>query len=1087
MWIVRLALRRPYTIAVMALFIVFMGILSMSRMIADIFPTIDIPVVMVVWSYSGLSAQEMERRVILISERAYSTGVNGIEHIESESIPGIGLMKVYFQPGSEVGGAIAQISATSATLLRILPPGMQAPGILQFNASNVPVTQLTLSSDTMPEQNIADYALNFLRVQLFTIPGIALPGPYGGKQREITVDVLPKELAAKGLSAWDVVTVLQSSNIIVPAGTARIGRTEYNIMLNSSPSAVREFDQIPVKVVGGAPVLLGEVARVEDGFADQVNVVHVNGKRAAYLAILKHADASTLEVVDSVRNILPLVRAVAPKDLGIKMDFDQSVFVRGAIASVVREAILASLLVSLMIFIFLGSWRSMVIVCTSIPLSILVGIIGLKLTGSTFNIMTLGGLALAIGMLVDDATVAVENIHRHLSLGKPLTVGILDGAREVSVPAIVATLAICIVFFPVVLLYGPARFLFTPLAVAVVFSMLASYVLSRTLVTTLYRKLMVGQVNHPAGGEHTERLSLIARVSAAFNRGRDRAFDRFRNAYGRVLETGLHHRAFTLTIAALISLASLPLVFLIGEDFFPSVDAGLMKLHFRAPIGTRIEETEKIILQAEDRIREIIPADELDALNDMIGVPLPYNLAYVPSENVGPMDAEIRISLKPEHHPTIGYMREIRQALRHDFPGSDIWFQPADIVTQVLNFGLAAPIDVQVQGLDFSKTYPLARRLRNDFERIPGVTDVRIAQVLDYPTIKVDVDRVRAAQIGLSQRDVANTMLTSLSSSSLVAPSFFLNPVNNVNYFVAVKVPLQELTSLQSLTSTPVTGPGAANLLQPGGLPAPTDLPNLASETLGSVSSVHRQVTPSAINHYTVQRVLDVEASVEGRDLGSVVRDIRKKVAALGDLPPSIQIKIRGQNQVMEESFRSLLLGLVVAIVLVYFLMVILFQSWIDPFIIMFAVPGAMVGILWILAVTGTTINVESLMGSIMAVGIAVSNSILLVSFANDIRVERGISAFEAALEAGKTRLRPVLMTALAMIIGMVPMALALGEAGEQNAPLGRAVVGGLVVATVVTLFVVPVIYSLLRKGAVTKHLLEERFLAEERGEQPRE
>ncbi|HMD85827.1 MAG TPA: efflux RND transporter permease subunit [Terriglobia bacterium] len=1085
MWIVRLALRRPYTIAVMALFIVFMGILSMTRMIADIFPTIDIPVVMAVWSYQGLSAQEMERRVILIAERSYSTSVNGIDRIESESIPGIGLMKLYFQPGTEVGGAIAQISASSGPILRILPPGIQPPTIIQYNASNVPVTQLTLSSDTMPEQNISDYAVNFLRVQLFTIPGIAIPGPYGGKQREVTVDVLPKVLAAKGLSASDIVSVLQSSNVIIPAGTARIGKTEYNVMMNSSPSAVREFDQIPVKVVGGAPVLLGEVARVADGFADQESMVHVNGKRAAYIAILKHADASTLTVVDSVRGMLPLVRATAPKALNVKMDFDQSVFVRGAVTGVVREAVLASLLVSFMILIFLGSWRSMVIVCTSIPLSILVGIIGLKLTGNTFNIMTLGGLALAIGMLVDDATVAVENIHRNHALGKPLTVAILDGAREVSVPAIVATLAICIVFFPVVLLYGPARFLFTPLALSVVLSMLASYLLSRTLVTTMYRKLMVGHDEPVADGERAARLSPLARLSAAFNRGRDRAFDSFREAYGRVLETGLHHRVFTLTLAALIALASVPLILILGEDFFPTVDAGLMKIHFRGPIGTRIEETEKLVLQVEDRIRKIVPADELETVNDLVGVPFSYNLAYVSCENVGTMDAEISIALKPEHHPTRIYMREIRRALRNDFPGASFWFQPADITTQVLNFGLAEPIDVQVQGLDFSQTYPLASRLRSDFERIPGVADAHISQVLNYPTLHIDVDRIRAAQIGLSQQQVANTVLISLSSSSLIAPSYFLNPVNNVNYFVVVKVPLPEMASIQSLTSTPITPPGAVNLLQPGGMPGPTDLPALGSDTLGSVSSVYREDTPASINHYTVQRVLDVEAGLEGRDLGAVIRDIRAKIAALGNLPPSIQIKIRGQNQVMEDSFRSLLLGLLVAIVLVYFLMVILFQSWIDPFIIMFAVPGALVGILWMLALTGTTLNVESLMGSIMAVGIAVSNSILLVSFANDIRVERGMSALEAVLEAGKTRLRPVLMTALAMIIGMIPMALALGEAGEQNAPLGRAVIGGLVVATVVTLLVVPVIYSLLRKGAVTKHLLEERFLAEERGEEP--
>jgi multidrug efflux pump subunit AcrB len=1083
MWIVRLALRRPYTIAVMALFIMFMGFLSMSRMIADIFPTIDIPVVMVVWAYGGLSPQEMERRVILIAERSYSTSVNGIERIESQSLPGIGLMKIYFQPGTEVGGAIAQISASSGPILRIMPPGILPPGIIQYNASNVPVTQLTLFSDTMPEQYIADYATNFLRVQLFTIPGIAIPGPYGGKQREITVDVLPKVLAAKGLAASDIVSVLQSSNVIVPAGYARIGKTEYSVLLNSSPSAVEEFNQIPVKVVGGAPVLLGEVARVADGFADQESMVHVNGRKAAYISILKHADASTLTVVDSVRAMLPRVRATAPQALNVRMDFDQSVFVRGAIKGVVREAVLASLLVSLMIFVFLGNWRSMVIVCTSIPLSIFVGIIGLNLCGQTFNIMTLGGLALAIGMLVDDATVEVENIHRNSALGKPLTVAILDGARQVAVPAIVATLAICIVFFPVVLLYGPARFLFTPLALAVVISMLASYLLSRTLVTTMYRKLMFGHTEH-AGGE-AAHLSRIAHFSAAFNRARDKGFDRFRDAYGRVLETALHHRAFTLTVAILVSAASLSLLLVIGEDFFPSVDAGLMKFHFRVPVGTRIEETEKLVLQVEDRIRRIIPPDELQTVNDLIGVPGQNNLAYVSCGNVGVMDAEISIALKPGHRPTRDYMREIRRVLKQEFPGSDLWFLPADITTQVLNFGLPAPIDVQVQGLDFSKTYPLAARLRAEFDRIPGVADAHIEQVLNYPTIKVDVDRLRAAQIGLSQSQVANTVLISLASSSLISPSYFLNPVNNVNYMVVVKVPLPEMASIQSLTSTPITPPGAVQLLQPGGLPEPTDLPGLGSDTLGSISNVYREVTPASINHYTVQRVVDIEASVEGRDLGAVIHDIRSKVAALGSLPASIQILIRGQNEVMEESFRSLLLGLLVAIVLVYFLMVILFQSWIDPFIIMFAVPGALVGILWMLALTGTTINVESLMGSIMAVGIAVSNSILLVSFANDVRVERGISAAEAALEAGKTRLRPVLMTALAMIIGMVPMALALGEAGEQNAPLGRAVIGGLIVATLVTLLVVPVIYSLLRKGAVTKHLLEERFLAEERGEAP--
>ncbi len=1084
MWIVRLALRRPYTIAVMSLFILFMGILSLSRMIADIFPTIDIPVVVVVWNYNGLSAEDMERRVVLISERAYSTTVNGIERIESESIPGVGLLRVYFQPGTEIGAAISQLSSVSSTVLRILPPGMQAPNIIQFNASNVPVAQLTLSSETMPEQKIFDYALNFIRAQLFTIPGLATPAPFGGKQRQINVDVDPKELAAKGLSAWDIVNTIQESNLIVPAGTARIGKTEYNVELNSSPSAVSGFNQIPVKVVGGAPVLLGDVARVQDAFADQTNIVHVNGKRAAYLVILKHAEASTLRVVQAVRDALPLIRATAPKDLNLKIDFDQSVFVRAAVHGVIREGVLAALLVSLMILLFLGSWRSMLIVCASIPLAIFVSIIGLNLTNNSINIMTLGGLALAIGMLVDDATVEVENIHRNSSMGKPLTIAILDGARQVAVPAIVATLSICIVFFPVVLLYGPAKFLFTPLALAVVLAMLASYLLSRTLVPTMYRKLMGGG-NHGSKESAAGRPSILNRISAAYNRRREGAFESFQNAYGRVLEVALAHRVFTLVVALLIVFATLPLIAIVGEDFFPSVDAGMMKLHFRAPVGTRIEETEKLVLQAEDRIRQIIPPRELESLNDMMGIPLFYNLAFVPTENAGSMDAEMLIALKPEHHPTVVYMRQIRAALAHDFPGSKIWFQPADIVTQVLNFGLAAPIDVQVQGTDFGRTYPLARTLRDDLRRIPGVADVHIAQVLNYPTLKVDVDRVRAAQIGLSQRDVANTMLISLSSSTLVAPSFFLNPVNNVNYTVAVKVPLDRMDSVQSLTSTPVTNPAAEALQQPGGLPAPTDLPDLSSETLGSISTVYREAIPNEISHYTVQRVIDVEANVEGRDLGSVVRDIRARIVALGKLPPSIAIKIRGQNEVMEQSFESLGLGLIVAIVLVYFLMVILFQSWIDPFIIMFAVPGAFVGILWMLALTGTTLNVESLMGSIMAVGIAVSNSILLVSFANDIRVERGITALEAALEAGKVRLRPVLMTALAMILGMLPMALVMGEGGEQNAPLGRAVIGGLLVATFVTLLVVPVIYSLLRKGPVTKHLLEEQFLAEERGEQP--
>lgn len=1086
MWIVRLALRRPYTVAVMSLLILVLGLLSLSRMIVDIFPAIKIPVVIVVWNYPGLSPEDMERRVVIISERAYSTTVNGIERIESQSIPSVGIIKVYFQPGTDIGAAISQISSVSSTILRIAPPGIQPPSVIQFDASNVPVAQLTVSSETLPEQQLFDYGLNFIRVSLFTIPGLSTPAPFGGKNRQIMVDIDPDALTARGLSPGDVVTALQSSNVIIPAGTARIGSIDYNILLNSSPRLVDQFKEIPIKVVNNAPVYLGDVARVSDSFAVQNNIVRVNGKRATYLAILKHADASTLAVVEATKEQLPIIKETAPQGMELKIDFDQSVFVRAAIEAVVREAILASLLVSLMILIFLGSLRSMVIVVISIPLAIFTSIIGLNLAGHTINLMTLGGLALAVGMLVDDATVEVENIHRNRGMGKPLTVAILDGARQVAVPAIVATLSICVVFFPVVLLYGPARFLFTPLALAVVIAMLASYLLSRTLVPTIARMLM-------GGDHHDERASVTisgtgqGRLSQWFqsmNRKRDAAFDRFRSSYARLLKTALDHYVFTLVAGGLVVMISMGLIFVVGMDFFPEVDAGLMKLHYRGPPGTRIEETEKMVAQVEDRIRELIPAEEIETINDMIGVPIFFNLAFVQTDNISGMDADILIALRPGHRPTAMYRQKLREALTRDFPGSSFYFQPADIVTRILNFGLISPIDVQIEYMDFERSYPFAIRMRDGMRQIPGLADVHINQVLDYPALQVDVDRARAAKLGMSQRDVANSVLISLSSSALVAPNFYLNPENNVNYTVAVQVPIQQVQSVESLQTIPLTPPSAASLLQSPGVPAPTALPELQAQTLGNVGMIYHRASPENINHYTVQRVLNVDATVEGLDLGSVTRDIEKKISELGKLPPGMRITVRGQNEVMYHSFQSLGLGLILAIALVYFLMVVLFQSWLDPFIIMMAVPGAVAGILWMLALTGTTINVESLMGAIMAVGIATSNSILLVSFANDYRVENPkASPAEAALEAAKTRLRPVLMTALAMILGMLPMAFAMGEAGEQNAPLGRAVIGGLLLATVVTLIGVPVIYSLLRKGFPTKHLLEERFHAEERGE----
>jgi multidrug efflux pump subunit AcrB len=817
------------------------------------------------------------------------------------------------------------------------------------------------------------------------------------------------------------------------------------------------------------------VARVSDSFAEQNNIVHVNGRRAAYMAILKHADASTLAVVDATREALPSIREVAPQGLDLKIDFDQSLFVRGAVEGVVREAILASILVSLMILVFLGSWRSMVVVSTSIPLAIFSAFIAMNLAGQGINIMTLGGLALAIGMLVDDATVAVENIHRNRDLGKPLLAAVLDGSQQIAVPAIVATLAICVVFFPVVLLYGPAKYLFTPLAFAVVTAMLASYLLSRTLVPVLARMLLGREGPGANGSGHS--------LFRELNRRREQGFERFREAYGRLLAGALHHRSLTLTMAALLGLVSLGLVAAIGTDFFPTVDVGMMKLHFRAPAGTRIEETEKLVAQVEARIRDIIPAAEIDTINDMLGVPIFYNMAFVQTENISGMDGEILISLKKGHRPTALYRQRIRDLLPAEFPGCRFYFQSADIVAQVLNFGLTSPIDVQIEGLDLTRSYPYALKIRDAMAAIPGAADVHINQVLDYPTLQLDVDRARAARLGMNERDVATSALISLSSSALIAPSFFLNPANNVNYTVAVQIPRQYQSSLGSLLAMPVTPPSAGALLQPPYQPAPADIPQAPAQNLANLALVSHRLSAENITHYTVQRVLDVEASVEGRDLGSVVRLIEREIRKLGKLPAGMRITVRGQNEIMTQSFKSLALGLILAILLVYFLMVVLFQSWLDPFIIMMAVPGALVGILWMLALTGTTINVESLMGSIMAVGIATSNSILLVSFANDLRVEKNISPLEAALEAGKTRLRPVLMTALAMIIGMLPMALAMGEAGEQNAPLGRAVIGGLLVATVATLFVVPVIYSLLRVKTPVKHLLDERFLAEERGE----
>jgi multidrug efflux pump subunit AcrB len=1075
---VRLALRRPYTVLVAVLAVALFSGLALQRLRRDVLPNIDIPVVSIIWNFPGLPADDMERRVVFITERALSTTVNGIERIESQSLSSTGLVRVYFETGTDLGSAIAQISAVCNTILRVLPPGITPPTILQYNASNVQVAQLTLKSDSLTEQELFDYGLNFLRVRLFTIEGLSTPAPYGGRSRQVMVDLEPRKMQARGVSPQDVVAAVANNNVILPAGQARIGGTLYDVLMNSSPATIPEFNAMPLKTENGMPVLLGDVAHVHDGYAVQTNMVHVNGRRATYLSILRKAGASTLTVVDAVRKLLPSIRQTAPKGAQMSIDFDQSVFVRAAIRSVLREAAIAGALVSLMILFFLGSWRSVVIVCTSIPVALLVGVVGLFLTGQTLNLMTLGGLALAVGMLVDDATVEIENIHRNRLMGKPLTVAILDGAHQVAVPALAATLTICIVFFPVLMLEGPARYLFVSLAIAVVFSMIASYLLSRTLVPSLARRLLPAQT-----GEESR-----------FNRWRDRQFERLRGAQVAALTVCVAHRRLFLAAGAVFAVVSLLLVKVIGFDFFPSVDTGQMRLHVRAPIGTRIEDMEGIVAAVEARIRHVIPAGELDMINDMIGVPTFYNLAFNATDNVGDQDAEVLIQLGPKHHPTEGYQTRIRHELGAQFPALQTYFMPADVVTQVLNFGVTSMVDVQVEGRDTNAISAIARDLFTKIRKVPGTEDVRIAQVFDHPAFRLDVDRQQAMQLDLAYRDVAASVLTSLSSSQLSSPNFWVNPQNGVNYVVAVQTPIAKMASVDDLMGTSVTPAGGPpplgpTISPPGALPNPLTVATstlgptaTAAPYLGGIARLVPTQSRASISHYTVQPVVDVQASVHGRDLGGVTSDIQKLIDET-DGRGATRISIRGQAQNMRASFISFGLGLIVAIALVYLLLIILFQSALDPLIIMVAVLGAFVGIAWMLAVTGTTLNVESFMGAIMAIGIAVSNSILLVSFANEARaLDPSLSATEAAIRAAGTRLRPVLMTALAMVLGMLPMALAFGEGGEQNAPLGRAVIGGLLMATIVTLFFVPTFYVILRRKPPTAHALDERFARESHG-----
>ena len=1054
MALVRLALRRPLSVAVMALLMLVMGVLSFSLMNVDIFPAINLPVVMVVWSYPGLNAIDTERRLVIISERAYSTTVDGIEHMESESILGVGIIKVYFQPGTDIGAAIAQINAVSETILRQAPNGTTPPNIISYNAANVPVAQLNIYSDTLSEQQLFDYGLNFIRLQLFTIPGFSSPAPIGGVQRAVVVNLDPKQLYANGLSPVDIGDALATANVVIPSGTARIGNYEYDVDLNMSPRRVADFNRLPVKVVNGIPVFLGDVAPVSDTHQPQENVVRIDGRPATFLLVIKHAAASTLAVVDAVRARIPDILAVAPKGLKVALTFDQSTFVRASLWEVVREAVIAATLVALMVLVFIGSPRSMLIVIASIPLSILTSIACLKLAGQTINTMTLGGIALAVGMLVDDATVEIENIHRNHAMNKPLLVAILDGASQIATPTFVGTLSICIVFFPVVLLDGVARFLFTPLALAVVFAMLTSYLLSRTLVPTMASYLLPDKHHENDGSDPWSR----------FLRGFEGVFERLRQHYVAALGLFISHRGLSLSCAALLIAGTLPLLLVTGEDFFPTVDAGLMKLHVRAPSGTRIERTTLLVDEIERSIKQIIPADELEQMSDDIDLPQPYAIAFFPTDNLGPQDGEIMIQLTPKHHPTAVYQQRIRAMMATKFPNVQGYFMAADIVNEVLNFGLSAAIDAQISGNDLNSDYRIASRLATKMSMIPGVTDLRIAEPLDYPSFKIDVDRAKALELGVTEQQVASALLSSLSGNSLISPNYWLDPVSGVNYNVVTQTPIHFTQSVDQIANTPLTNGAAAQT-------------GTAAQFLGNVASIRHGIDPAVVAHYTVQRVIDVNCGISGRDLGSTTNAVQRAINSLGQMPAGTKIVIRGQSQAMRQSFVTMGAGLILAIILVYLLMVANFQSWLEPFIIIMAVPGALAGVVWMLVLTGTTINVESLMGAIMAVGVGVANGNLLITFANEMR-EEGLGPVEAAIEAGHVRFRPILMTALAMILGMLPMALALGTGSEQNAPLGRAVIGGLFVATLMTLFVVPAVYSIFSRSLIGKRQRDERIAA---------
>jgi len=1045
MWIVRLALNRPYTFIVAALILFLLMPVILMRTPTDIFPAVEIPVVSVIWQYAGLNAEDMEKRVIYVHERALTTTVNDIEHVESTSYNGVGVIKVFFQPRASVDAAVAQVTAIAQTVLRQMPPGMQPPLVIRYNASNVPILQIGLGSSELSEQAVYDIAQNDVRIALTTVKGAALPWPYGGKTRIVNVDLDLRALQSKGLTPNDVITAINAQNLIFPAGTAKIGTMEYDVELNSSPTVVEELNDLPIKYANGAMTYIRDVAFVRDGYQPQQNIVRQNGVRGSLVTVFKNGSASTLDVVRRVKEALPNIIKSVPKEVNFRLTADQSRFVRAAVDGVIREGIIAAALTALMILLFLGSWRSTVIIAVSIPLSVLCSIATLSVLGETINLMTLGGMALAVGILVDDATVEIENIHRNLAMGKELRQAILDGAQQIATTAFVSTLCICIVFVPMFFLTGVARYLFLPLAESVVFAMLASYIISRTLVPTLVMYLFRNQ-KHDHGHEgHAAPTNIFGRIQHAFERN----FERFRRSYAGLLESCLVHRGRVLALFLAFFSGSWLLLPYVGQDFFPDVDAGQIALHLRARSGTRIEETARLTDLVDKVIREEIPKDELKGIIDNLGIPNSgISLSYSSSGLIGTGDGDILISLNEDHHSTKEYIKKLRVRLNREFAGVTFYFLPADIISQTLNFGLPAPFDVQIYGKEMAANRVVANKIATQIRQVQGAVDVRVQQPADQPKLRYYVDRTKAAEIGLTELQVANNVLLSLSGSGVLQPAYFLNPKNGISYLVVASTPQHRIDSIDALDNIPIS-PGTSN--------AAGD-----EQLFSNVATLARGAGQPVVSHYNVQPVIDVFGGVSGRDLGGLLSDIKPIVKdAEKDLPRGSFILLRGQAETMHNSFVGLGWGLFFAIALVYLLLVVNFQSWSDPFIIITALPGALAGVIWMLFLAQTTLSVPSLMGAIMCLGVATANSVLIVTFAR-MAVNEGKSALEASLEAGATRLRPVVMTALAMIIGMLPMSLGIGEGAEQNAPLARAVIGGLLFATVTTLFFVPIVFAMI-------------------------